>query len=130
METMKQDERRQKQRFPLKLPLNLTWHEGEGAQQTDATVEDISSTGVYFYLPQSLDKEGKVEFYVRLQSEDSQSPGVSLHCLGSIIRVDPNVGQSEAGEMVGVAVHIDRYRFLRPEEKMPGATAAKKPLPK
>lgn len=114
------DERRQHQRFPLNLPLKLNIPGEEGAQPTEASMQDISSSGVYFYLPKSLDEQGKVEFYVRLPGKESTGPGVFLHCLGSIIRVDPNAGQTENAEMVGVAVHIDRYRFLRPDEKLPG----------
>ena len=114
------DEQRQHQRFPLKLPLEITIPGEKGTQPTEADMRDISSSGVYFYLPKSLNEQGKVEFYVRLQGGESSGPGVFLHCLGSIIRVDPNVGQTENAEMVGVAVHIDRYRFLRPDEKMPG----------
>jgi hypothetical protein len=122
------DERRQNQRFPLKLPLKLNMPGEEGAQPTEADMLDISSSGVYFYLPKSLDEQAKIEFYVRLQGGEATGPGVFLHCLGSIIRVDPNAGKTETAEMVGVAVHIDRYRFLRPDEKMPtDPTADTKP---
>ena len=114
------DEQRQNQRFPLKLPLEITIPGEKGTQPTKADMRDISSSGVYFYLPKSLDEQGKVEFYIRLQGKESVGPGVFLHCLGSIIRVDPDVGQTENAEMVGVAVHIDHYRFLRPDEQLPG----------
>ena len=93
------DERRQNQRFPLKLPLKLNMPGEEGAQPTEASMLDISSSGVYFYLPKSLDEKGKIEFYVRLQPEEATSPGVFLHCLGSIIRVDPDAGKAENAEI-------------------------------
>lgn len=110
------DERRRSQRFPLKLPLNLKWHEEGGEKLEETTVRDISSSGVYFYLPQPLKSGGKIEFYVQLQGESFSASGVCLHCLGTILRVDPDTSDDENQPKVGVAVKIDRYRFLRPGE--------------
>ena len=115
------DERRQNQRFPMELPveLNLGKVEGESGLPSAATVRDISSTGVYFYAPEKMEDGGKVEFFVRLQEPGGSMPGVFLHCLGSIIRTDTQAPESGHEGQVGVAVHIDRYRFLRPDEKTP-----------
>ncbi len=119
------DERRQNQRFPLELPMEVNWRGEEGEKNSETKALDISSSGVYFYLPEKLEDKGKIEFYVRLHEPDSSVPGIYLHCLGSIICVDgPDEIQDEKKEhsgQVGVAVHIDRYRFLRPDEKMPQA---------
>ena len=113
------EEKRRNQRFPLELPLEVNWPDGEGSKAAETKLRDISSSGVYFYLPQNLDAEGKIEFYVRLHEPESSVPGIFLHCLGSVVRVDPQPEETEHSGQVGVAVRIDRYRFLRPDEKMP-----------
>lgn len=107
------DERRRSQRFPLGLPLEVTWRETTGEVHEPATLRDISATGVYFVVEHSLEPESKVEFFVRLQLEGTQGPGVLLHCVGSILRVERTPADPKR---VGVAARIDHYRFVRPEE--------------
>ena len=119
MTTAAFDERRQNQRFPLDLPLTVNWRDDNGEKRAETKVNNISSSGIYFRLPRKVDEKSKLEFYVRLRGRDVSGPGVLLHCLGSIVRMDP-VGPAEGKADLGVAVHIDSYRFLRPDDKMPG----------
>jgi len=107
------DERRRAQRFPLPLPLEVKWQENSGEVQQPATIRDISATGVYFLFDRDLPVDSKVEFYVRLQMEGVPGGNVMLHCVGSIVRIDPTPGDPAH---VGVGARIDRYRFLRPGE--------------
>lgn len=109
------NERRQAQRFPLALPLEVKWQENRGELHKPATSRNISTTGVYFQLDCDLPPNSKVEFYIRLQVEGAPS-GVLLHCVGSIVRVEPTAPDPQR---VGVAARIDRYRFLRPDEASP-----------
>lgn len=103
-------ERRRAQRFPLSLPLEVKLQEAGSETRKPANVRDISATGVYFLLDRKLEPASKIEFYVRLNVEGSPKGGVLLHCVGSIVRVEPKDGD------VGVAARIDRYRFVRPGE--------------
>ena len=105
------DERRRAQRFPLHLPLKVKWQEETADWQEPAALRDISANGVYFMVSHDLKPDSKVEFYVRLKTEGSSNGGVLLHCVGSVVRVDP-----KDNENVGVAARIDRYRFLRAGE--------------
>lgn len=107
------EERRRAQRFPLDLPLEVKWRENSGEVQQPAALRDISANGIYFVVDRNLQPESKVEFYVRLQVEGAPAGGVLLHCVGSVVRVDPTVADPHH---VGVAARIDRYRFLRPGE--------------
>ena len=107
------DERRRAQRFPLPLPLEVKWQENSGEVQEPATIRDISATGVYFLFDRNLPLDSKVEFYVRLQVEGAPAGSVLLHCVGSIVRVEP---APDDPRHVGVGARIDRYRFLRPGE--------------
>lgn len=113
------DERRRAQRFPLALPLEVKWQENRGEVKEAATIRDISATGIYFLFDHDLPPESKVEFYVRLEVEGAPGGSVLLHCIGSVVRVEPVQGEPEH---VGVAARIDRYRFLRPGEgpRIPG----------
>lgn len=110
------EERRRAQRFPLQLPLEVKWHETSGDIQKPATIRDISATGIYFLVDRDLQPESKVEFYVRLDVEGAPGGGVLLHCVGSVVRVEP---VEEAAERVGIAARIERYRFVRPNEGAP-----------
>ena len=107
----------------LPVELNLGKGEGESGLPSAAEVRDISSTGVYFYAPKDMEEGGKIEFFVRLQEPGGNTLGVFLHCLGSVIRTDAQTPESGHQDQVGVAVHIDRYRFLRPDEKTPESAA-------
>lgn len=112
-------ERRKAQRFPLQLPLQVGWRETEGSVQKSASIRDISANGIYFKLDSRLAEDSKVEFYVRLEIEGAPGGGVWLHCVGSIVRVEPE----ETGS-VGVGARIDRYRFLQPGEGPPKTALA------
>lgn len=107
------EDRRRAQRFPLALPLEVKWQENAGAIQEPATIRDISATGVYFTFDRSLPMDSKVEFYVRLEVEGAPGGSVLLHCVGSVVRVEPT---PQDPKRVGVGARIDRYRFLRPGE--------------
>lgn len=108
-------ERRGAQRFPLALPLEVKWQDIAGEGRYPADIRDISATGVYFSVDRNLRPDSRLEFYVRLKVEGAPPEGVLLHCVGSIVRVDKKDGG------VGVAARIDRYRFVRPGEDVPGA---------
>lgn len=107
------EERRRAQRFPLDLPLEVKWRQDSGEMQKPATLRDISASGIYFVVDRNLQPESKVEFYVRLHVEGAPAGGVVLHCVGSVVRVDPTATDPSR---IGVAARIDRYRFLRPGE--------------
>lgn len=113
------EERRRAQRFPLSLPLEVKWQETSGEIQQPATIRDISATGIYFLFDRNLPPESKLEFYVRLQVEGAPGGSVLLHCVGSIVRVEPTPSDPQR---VGVGARIDRYRFLRPGEGPPELT--------
>ena len=119
------DERRRAQRFPLELPLEVKWQENGGVVQKLATMRDISASGIYFFLDRNVQPESKIEFYVRLQMEGTPGGGVLLHCVGSIVRVEPTKGDPNR---IGVGVRIDRYRFLRPGEG-PTEISVEEPAP-
>jgi hypothetical protein len=109
-------ERRKAQRFPLQLPLQVRLPGPEAGGERGAAIRDISANGIYFQFDSKLEENSKVEFFVRLAIEGAPSGGVWLHCLGSIVRVEPT-GASN----IGVGARIDRYRFLPPGETPPGA---------
>ena len=111
MEVHSMDDRRRAQRFPLDLPLEVKWKELAGDHQEAATIRDISASGIYFLVDHDMKPDSKVEFYVKLQVEGAPGGGVLLHCIGSVVRVDP---KEDDPEHLGVAARIDRYRFLRP----------------
>lgn len=106
-------ERRRAQRFPLDLPLEVKYGANGEAVRKPAELQDISASGIYFMVDQSLEPDSKVEFYVRLQMENAPGGSVWLHCIGSVVRVEAS---PEDPAHVGVAARIDRYRFVRGDQ--------------
>ena len=99
-------ERRDGQRFPLRL--RVDWG---AADRPDASLQpgetfDISATGLYVQSDTSAPAAGSpVELNVRLPLLDPHCP-VDLRGLGRVVRID-----QLDGERVGVAVSFDRIEL-------------------
>jgi hypothetical protein len=96
-----EDERRKKQRFPLKLPVVVSLE----ASEIRGVSRDVSSAGVFFYVDYWPPGVSSIEFKMILPREITQSENMRALCRGRVVRVE--VG-SEA-EQTGVAATIDSY---------------------
>ncbi len=116
-------DRRNVQRFHLKLPLvvrcgqeagekaGLKPDEKGGEKVTTAT-KDVSSRGVYFFLPKDVSQGAAVEIVMTLPHELTMAGPVQVRCLGRVHRSE----KLDTGEL-GVVATIERYEFLRGEEE-------------
>jgi hypothetical protein len=111
MEVLLSDaDRRNVQRFQLKLPLIVRWS-GEDANAITTESKDISSRGVYFLLPSAVQAGAPIEIVMTLPNEITMAGPVRVRCLGKVHRT-----QKQDGGKLGVVATIERYEFLRAED--------------
>ena len=108
---MSGSERRTTQRFRLRLPLTVRWTAGSAIGEALTTTRDVSSRGVYFFLPKEVKNGSPVEILLTLPHEITLAGPVRVRCLG-------RVNRTESGDdgRVGVVAAIERYEFLRGDE--------------
>jgi hypothetical protein len=96
----------------LQLPVTVTATSGE---QLAATAEsrDVSSHGICFYCDAALEANSAIEFTVTLPAEVTMTEPISVHCNGTVVRVENN----EGGTRFAVAAAIDSYEFVASDEK-------------
>ena len=107
------DERRMTQRFRIKLPLTVRWTSGSAIGEATTESKDVSSRGVYFFLPKEVKDGSPVEILMTLPHEITLAGPVRVRFLGRIQRT--HVEESTPGR-VGVVAAIERYEFLRGDE--------------
>lgn len=104
-------DRRTTQRFQMRLPITVRWTSGAAIGETSTESRDVSSRGVYFYLPKDVKEGSPVEILLTLPNEITMAGPVRVRCLGRILRTE-----SRSEGAVGVVAAIERYEFLRTEE--------------
>jgi len=104
-------ERRNAQRFQIKLPMTVRWTSGSAIGEARTESKDVSSRGVYFFLPKDVKDGSPVEIVLTLPHEITLAGPVRVRCLGRVQRTE----QREEGA-VGVVAAIERYEFLRGDE--------------
>jgi hypothetical protein len=93
----------------MRLPLKVRMAEAGPVEQATES-EDVSSRGVYFYLPKEVKKGADVEILMTLPHEITMAGPVRVRCMGRIHRTERRGEQK-----VGVVAAIERYEFLRGE---------------
>jgi hypothetical protein len=111
-------EQRRTQRYKLELPLQIVQLGDQRVNRTEKT-RDISSGGVCFFSPTDVEVGGRIEYVITLSGTN---PPVRIRCLGKVLRsLQPPA--AEKGPQFEVAVTMERYQFVRPDELEPSATA-------
>ncbi len=101
-------ERRTAQRFRIKLPLTVRWTNGAAVGEAKTESKDVSSRGVYFFLPKQVKTGSPVEIILTLPHEITMAGPVRVRCLGRVQRAE-----DEAEGRSGIVAEIERYEFLR-----------------
>ena len=107
---MSRTDRRNARRFAMKLPLNVRLESGAGAPGAEQSThsEDVSSRGVYFYLPKEMKNGANIEIVMTLPHEVTLAGPVRVRCMGHVARTE-----HRGGSKVGIVAAIERYEFLR-----------------
>jgi hypothetical protein len=104
-------ERRTARRFQIKLPMTVRWTSGVAVGEAETESRDVSSRGVYFFLPKQVVQGSPVEIILTLPHELTLAGPVRVRCLGRVHRSE----QDSAGRS-GVVAEIHRYEFVRGDE--------------
>ena len=108
---MSLQERRHSERFNLGVPLTVRWTNGSGQRQARAVTQDVSSGGMYFYLPEAIPDGTAVEIEMTLPTQITLGTPVRVRCKGRIQRC-----VLKPGESTGMATMIEKYEFLSDSE--------------
>lgn len=101
-------ERRTARRFQIKLPMTVRWTSGAAIGEAHTESRDVSSRGVYFFLPKEVNSGSPVEIILTLPHEITLAGPVRVRCLGRVHRTEQEgLGRS------GIVAEIHRYEFLR-----------------
>lgn len=104
-------ERRTARRFQIKLPMTVRWTSGVAVGEAQTESRDVSSRGIYFFLPKQVIHGSPVEIILTLPHEVTLAGPVRVRCLGRVNRTEPE----DAG-LSGIVAEIHRYEFLRGDE--------------
>jgi hypothetical protein len=104
-------ERRRSERFNLELPLTVRWMEGSKQREAHTVSHDMSTGGVYFFLPIVIPEGTAVEIEMTVPTEITRDAPRGVLCRGRIRRCE-----LKAGEKVGMATAIEKYEFLAETE--------------
>ncbi|HET9743642.1 MAG TPA: PilZ domain-containing protein [Terriglobales bacterium] len=97
-------------RFPLNLPITI--REGESADETSGTTQNVSAAGVYIHADAELEVGSQIEFEITLPSDIiGSNRDVRVKCQGRVVRRERTSGSR--GPNSGVACVIDNYKFVR-----------------
>jgi hypothetical protein len=108
---MSVEERRRSERFSFGVPLTVQWTDGSEQRQAHVVTQDVSSGGVYFFLPEAIPDGTAVEIEMTLPTQITLGTPVRIRCQGRIQRCD-----LKPGESTGMATKIEKYEFLSGSE--------------
>jgi len=102
-EKTRADERRSRQRVPVRVPVKVR-HQG-GEQQ--GLTRDLSSSGIFLYSKPGMQAGSKLELVIMLPPGLGLGPGGWTLCEASVVRVEESGGKG-----VGIAATLDRIALL------------------
>jgi hypothetical protein len=105
-------DKRSIRRFALQLPVTVTAKSGKQLELV-AESRDVSSHGICFLCDAELERNSTIEFTVTLPKEVTMTEPISVHCSGTVVRVEK---RNEGGKFA-VAAAIDNYEFVASDEK-------------
>lgn len=111
METMDPSarDRRAARRFRMKLPVTVRSYDGVPVTLEGLT-QDISESGVFFFLNTRPREQAPIEFVVELPSEVTMTDPMRATCKGRVMRVV----QDQLSDGFGVAATIEGFTsFIR-----------------
>ncbi len=102
-------ERRASRRFRMKLPLTVRSFDGVAVSLNGLT-QDISESGVLFFIGSRPREHAPIEFVVELPSEVTMTDPMRATCKGRVVRVI----QDQLSDGFGVAATIEGFTsFIR-----------------
>ncbi len=110
---MSHHERRRTERFNFGMPLTVQWTSGSEQRKAHTVTRDVSSGGMYFFLPEAIPGGTAIEVEMTLPTQITLGPPVRVRCQCRIQRCDLKLGES-----AGMATMIEKYEFLSGSEEV------------
>ena len=89
------------------MPLTVHWTNGSEQHKAHTVTQDVSSGGVYFFLPEAIPSGTPVEVEMTLPTQITLGAPVRVRCQGRIKRC-----VQKPGESAGMAAMLEKYEFL------------------
>jgi len=99
----KSDDRRLRQRLPVRVPVKVRHESGEHQGVT----RDLSSSGIFLYSESEMKPGSKLELVIMLPPGLGVGPGGWTLCEASVVRVEESDGKG-----MGIAATLDRIALL------------------
>ena len=109
MAKTEEKEKRAARRFPLRLPVSVSYGESKG--ELAAESRDVSARGICFFAESGIQVGSAIDFTLTLPPEITLTEAIRVRCTGRVLRVEG----VPAGKM-SVAAAIDTCEFVTPEE--------------
>lgn len=104
-------ERRVARRYDVSVPVRVR-HAGKVPNGAPSgRTRDISTSGLYFTLPQQLQEGSRIELTLTLPAVITGGNEVVVELVGRVVRVEEGLGGDR--QSVGIAAHIEKYDILR-----------------
>ncbi len=98
-----ENDRRSRQRMPVRVPVKLRHDGGEHPGLT----RDLSSSGIFLYSESGMKAGSKLELVIMLPPGLGLGPGGWTLCEASVVRVEESDGKG-----MGIAATLDRIELL------------------
>jgi hypothetical protein len=89
------------------MPLTVQWTNGSEQRKAQTIAQDVSSGGVYFFLPDAIPDGTNVEVEMTLPTQITLGATMRVRCQGRIQRCI-----LKPGESAGMAATLEKYEFL------------------
>jgi hypothetical protein len=104
-------EHRRAERFNFEIPITVYWTNGSEQRKIHTISQNVSSGGVYFFLPEAIPNGTTVEVEMTLPAQITLGAPVRVRCQGRVQRC-----VTKPGESPGIATMIEKYEFLSESE--------------
>lgn len=104
-------ERRVARRYDVTVPVRVRNTGQEIKELPYGKTRDISTSGLYFTVPQPLQAGSRIEMSLTLPTAITGGNEVILEVVARVVRVEDGPGAEH--QTVGVAAHIEKYDIIR-----------------
>ncbi|MDY6989460.1 MAG: PilZ domain-containing protein [Thermodesulfobacteriota bacterium] len=109
---MSKKDKRRRERYSLKLPVQVTWEDASGkALGETTTTEDLSVSGCFMVCRHLIQKGCKISVEIDLSIAEAGIMGKRVSAQGRVVRNGPVA--RNPGRGFGHGVKFDKFRFSK-----------------
>lgn len=109
---MSKKDKRTRERYGLRLPVQVAWEDAFGnAHRETTTTQDLSVSGCYIVCHHLIHKGCRVSAEIDLSISEAGIIGKRVSAQGRVVRNAPAAGNPRGG--FGHGVRFDKFRFSK-----------------